>query len=468
MGVVFRLLLIWTTTTPTDPLNHLYPGFTDGDEYMDNARSLVVNGVYGYGGRISAFRPPAYPFLIALVWRIFGDSLTPVRLVHIGLFVIMAILYIRVVARPFGRVAGVLAAGFLSLYPLFAFMSTEIATESLYMALESAVFAVTLTLLDPSVRPGRRTGMALVAGLCCGAGTLTRPNMYFVFLGVLILIAGVALWKRAGWRAWILPAVGLTIGTYAVVLPWMIRNERRLGAPVITTNLDYNFFRGTFDLVEGIPKDTTIFAIFRKYHVLYEQDIENPDTRQLPVGEVENEHLARSAALSIIRSDPGEWLWQRARNALYLWLNLQWDPDIIHKSPAALCAAAGVTGVYYLLLGGAIFGTCSVWRGREDGGGRAFVMLAWIFILMSTPTALTFVGKRYRVAMIDPYLALLCCGGVASWLRRRRGQDAPAGGDHDKSTDGSNGTQGPPGRSTPGFRGRLEVARIDVLSTSGT
>ena len=105
LGVVFRLLLVWLTTSPSDTFNHLYPGYGDGEEYLDNARSLVEYGVYGYAGRPSAFRPPAYPFILALTLRLFGESLTPIRIIQVGLFVAMTIIYVGVTVKHFGRVA---------------------------------------------------------------------------------------------------------------------------------------------------------------------------------------------------------------------------------------------------------------------------------------------------------------------------------------------------------------------------
>jgi 4-amino-4-deoxy-L-arabinose transferase-like glycosyltransferase len=419
-GAALRLLLIWTTTSPYDTLNHLYPGYTDGEEYLDNARSLVETGVFGYAGRPSAFRPPAYPFFMALSLRIFGESLTPIRFMQVGLFVAMTIIYVRVTAKHFGRVAGTLAAAFLSLYPLFAFMTTEIATESLYMVLASAVFALSLALFEPKIHPGRRTSMAFFAGLCCGAGTLTRPNMFAVFLLLMALIVAGGLWRREGWRAWLLPGLGLAIGVYSVLIPWMSRNERRFGAPVMTTNLYYNLFRGTFDLVEGVPEGTPIQAVFRNHHVVYEEEIEDVHTRQLALGELENERSAREAALSIIRADPRGWLWQRLRNFAYLWLNLQWDSDLLHQSPIASIAATSVTVIYYFLLPGALLGSLFLWRAVPDPRQRVFVAVAWSYMAVATPTVLAFVGKRYRVSMIDPYLALLACAALAEWIRRGR------------------------------------------------
>ena len=262
--------------------------------------------------------------------------------------------------------------------------------------------------------------MAFFAGLICGAGTLTRPNMFMVFLLVMALIVVGGLRTRKGWRAWLLPALGLAIGTYVVLIPWMIRNERRFGAPVITTNLYYNFFRGTFDLVEGIPQGTSIFDIFRDHHVLYEAEIEDVGVKRLSLGELQSERNAREAALSIIRADPRGWLWQRIRNAAYLWLNLQWDSDILHTGPIVLFAAISVTLTYYVLLVGALVGSLSLWHSPWESRQRVFVAVAWTYMAAATPTILTFVGKRYRVSMIDPYLALLACAGLAGWLRRWR------------------------------------------------
>lgn len=449
LGVAFRLLLIWTTTSPTDPLNRLYPGYTDGGEYMDNARSVVEDGIYGYAGRPSAFRPPAYPFLIALTWWLCGETLTPIRIVQVGLFVMMTMIYTWVVTKHFGRAAGILTAGALTLYPLLAFLVTEVATESLSMALASALFALTFGLVERGVGVRRRTGMAFVAGLMCGVGTLTRPNMYFVFLLLMGMIALGGLWRREGWYAWMAPALGLALGTYLVLSPWMIRNARQIGAPVIATNLNYNFFRGTFDLIEGVPKDQPIDVIFRNHHVLYEEEIEDTRRKDLTLSEIESERNARSAAFSIISADLRGWLWQRCRNTVYLWLNLQWDADLLHKSPIVFFAGASVTLVYYVLLAGALIGTLFLWRTSEDPRQRLFVAVAWLYMAAAMPTVLTFVGKRYRLSMIDPYLAILASVALAAWLRRRRHSEAGGAGQPGPTHDAPDGPA-LPGAATGG------------------
>jgi 4-amino-4-deoxy-L-arabinose transferase-like glycosyltransferase len=419
IGVFLRLILIATTTTASDPMNRFYPGYTDGWEYMDNARSLVETGVYGYAGRPSAFRPPAYPFLLALTWWTSGQTLTPIRLIQVGFYVLMTVVYARVVAARAGRAAGLGTSVIFALYPMFVFMTAEISTESLYMAISALVFALTLSLLEPRRSFRRRLGDAFMAGLFCGLGILTRPNMLVVLIPVAALIGWDGIRKRGERGAWLAPVFALLVGTWVVLTPWLVRNDRQFGSPVVSTNIQYNVFRGTFDLVDRIAMGGNMIEIFRTHGVLYEEEIEDVRITRLPLDEITSERNASIAARSIIQADPVGWLWQRGRNGLYLWLNLQWDATVLQGRTLVKAASAAVTLGYYLLLLGAVVGSLVLWRNRREASATPFLMVSGLFILAAMSTVLTFVGKRYRVAMIDPYLTLLVGAGVGWWLRQR-------------------------------------------------
>jgi 4-amino-4-deoxy-L-arabinose transferase-like glycosyltransferase len=420
LGAVLRLGLIWRTTSPAETLNLLYPGFVGGVHYSNIARSLIETGTYGYAGRPTAFRPPGYPLLIALIWKIFGETLTPVRLSQVVLFVIMTACYTYVTLKYFGKFAAALTAVGFSVYPLFAFITTEIATESLYMTLASIIFALTLMLFHGEKQPNSKIIVAFTAGLCCGAGILTRPNMLFVFLLLQVLIIRYAFRQGERSRNWITSFISLWIGTLLVLTPWLIRNQLQIGAPVLTTNLDYNFFRGTFDFVDGIPNGQSIYSVFRDHNVMYEGEVENLKNIHLPLSELLNERNAHAAALSIIREDPLLWLKERGKNFVYLWLNLQWAPEMFEKRFIVMVAAVSATITYYFLLIAAIVGSIWVWRHNIGTEQRSFVVLAWLFMLAAMSVVITFVGKRYRISMIDPYLIMLACIGVVSWLNRSR------------------------------------------------
>src|SRR5262249_7455868 len=146
------------------------------------------------------------------------------------------------------------------------------------------------------------------------------------------------------------------------------------------------------------------------------------DTRvtHLPMTEAESETNARAAALAAIRSNPGGWLWQRVLNGLWLWLNLQWDPRVIQGQSIVVLAGVGVPSVSLARLATGLAGAAMLWRGADRSRGRRFVLMCGLFVLAAMSTVVTFVGKRYRVAMIDPYLALLAGGGLAAWAAGSR------------------------------------------------
>ena len=296
--MILRVILIVFTTTPNDPLNRLYPGFTDGADYMEIARSLLELGVFGYAGRPTAFRPPAYPLLIAVFWKVFGETLTPIRFAQVGLYGAMTVAYSHITRKYFGAVAGMLTAFVFSLYPLFVFLTSEIATESLYMTLAGFVFVFSLILVDQ--KPSQKqVVLAFVLGLCCGLGALTRSNMVFLFGVVQILILWNVLRHRMFNRV-ITLSIALWAGSALVITPWLIRNHVQLGAPVLATNLDYNLFRGTFDLAGDPPVGQPFLEMFHRHKVIYEDELEDPKTRVLSHGELKNEQNARVAAIDII------------------------------------------------------------------------------------------------------------------------------------------------------------------------
>lgn len=420
VGVALRLVVIWLTTSSTEAFNRLYPGYTDGDDYMNIARSLVETGVFGYGGRPTGFRSPAYPFSIAVLWKLFGPTLPPIRLFQIALFVIMTLCYAQVTKKYFGKFAGLVAAAGFSLYPLFVFVATEIATESLYMTLASLIFALTLMLLNKEEATNRGL-LAFLTGLCCGIGTLTRPNMIFVFLMVQLLLVWYALTRREPLRNLVRPLIALWLGVFVTVTPWMIRNQLKLGAPVIATNLYYNLHRGTFDLAnDGIPFGPIKIAVFEEHQVMYEDEIEDPRNSYLPRSEVESEQNARTAAIAAIQSNPIFWLKERLRNVAYLWLNLQWDFGLLENNPVGMVAAVSVTILYYFLLLAAIGGTIWIFKTNVQFDQRQFAVVAWAFILAAMSVVITIVGKRYRLSMIDPYLVMLASVAISACFNRVR------------------------------------------------
>ena len=59
-----------------------YEPFSDMAHYDEIARNLLEGKGFSSDGRITAYRPPGYPFFVASVYSIFGSSPVAVRVVQ--------------------------------------------------------------------------------------------------------------------------------------------------------------------------------------------------------------------------------------------------------------------------------------------------------------------------------------------------------------------------------------------------
>jgi hypothetical protein len=124
-----------------------------------------------------------------------------------------------VVRRHAGPLVAAVAGLVVSVYPPLVANDTVTLTEGLSLLL-------VILLMDAVLR--RR---ALLAGALCGVLVLTRPSAQLL----IVLVAGWFLWK-VGWRR---AAASVAVAAL-VILPWVVRNEVVMGAPVIVTTNGFN------------------------------------------------------------------------------------------------------------------------------------------------------------------------------------------------------------------------------------
>lgn len=201
VAAVVRLLW-WLVLTP-----HYVPDADDA-QYLELARNLADGKGFAlqYPGlevHDTAFRPPAYPALLALVGWIFGPAIVVGRLLNVALGVAVVLLGAQYGRRAFGPRVGLLVGLLLAVYPPLVANDVVLLSEPLGQLL---LLAVLLSLHE------RRWALA---GLFAGLSVLTRPSAQAL---VLLLVLWV-LW-RADWRA----ALRLVVVAVVVVVPWVVRN----------------------------------------------------------------------------------------------------------------------------------------------------------------------------------------------------------------------------------------------------
>ncbi len=193
------------------------------------------------------FRPPGYPYTLALVYRVSGGDPAAARWFQFGLGLLSAGLGFLLARRIGGPIAGLAAATGLATSWTMIFFEGELLDATLLTTLTLAALLVVLRTAD---RPS--SWRAIVAGGLLGALGAVRPNA--------LALAPVA----AAWLLWTVgrrtsrreaARVGLALGAGAVLAlaPVALRNHAVSGDWVlVSANGGINFWIGNNAASDGV------------------------------------------------------------------------------------------------------------------------------------------------------------------------------------------------------------------------
>ncbi len=217
--------------------------FNDMLFYHATAKALSEGmGFIGFNGEPTSRWPPAFPFLLSLVYRVAGPEPTAGEVFNAVVSALTVPLLYLVALRSFGRsaarVAGVLAA----LMPGQILLAEGLLAESLYAFVLVGLFALLAWLPD-------RRWSAVAIGLAVGVAALTRGE------GLLLLVlAPVVWWGRLPARELWLRSAAVLAAALVVVVPWAVRNSLALDTTVgISTNSAQTFWSGHNPTAYGGP-----------------------------------------------------------------------------------------------------------------------------------------------------------------------------------------------------------------------
>ncbi len=144
----------------------------------------------------------------------------------------------RLAALLFGPRAGIVAGALAAVYPYYVRHDTQL-QETVFFTFFTAS-AVLALYRARGAAPLRR---ALIAGLLLGLALMTRASLApFVGAATVWLAWDTLTWgasrgqaRRDGYSRSALKAAAVLLGLALTVGPWLVRNERVVGAPVLTT-----------------------------------------------------------------------------------------------------------------------------------------------------------------------------------------------------------------------------------------
>jgi 4-amino-4-deoxy-L-arabinose transferase-like glycosyltransferase len=388
----------------------------DARDYDRHARSIAQGDGFADSvrpGRHTAFRPPAYPILLAGVYKLTGVEratqsrrMVPARIVQALIGTLIVGLIGLVAAQLWDRRRSLVAMCLAAVYLPLILVGGAVMSEPLFAALLLGALAAALAHRSSP----HRMRFALLAGLLAGLTILTRANA-----GVLLLPLAVAVWDtrpRLSWRS-LAPPVALVVVAIVAVSPWTIRNAIVFHAFIPVSTQAGSALAGTYNDQAAHDRENPASwrALFHipEYQSLFQRRGEIPEPvldRQL-----------RKRGLRYAREHPGYiakvGLWSTLR--MLDVASLKWSKHTASTiSVSANWAVAGVICFWLsalLALGGAFTRVARetpwfVWA------MPLLLYLGVVFLVFETP--------RYRTG-IDPFVVMLAALALTSlWQRRRQ------------------------------------------------
>jgi hypothetical protein len=410
LALVIRLAFTVAIDRDELPLNDMY-------FYHGTAKALADGlGFISFDQNPTARWPPAFPFLLSLMYRVFGSD--PTRAETLNAFLGAATVPLMYVAakRALDRRTALVAAGALALMPGQILYSEAVLAEPLYTFVLVGFLALLVGL------PDRRLSAALV-GLAIGVAALTRGE------GLLLLAVPPFVWWGAMARRELLVRTALaTLAALVVIAPWTVRNAVVVDAFVpVSTNSAQTFWAGHNPAANGGPT--------------YAPPEMFDELRSLPPErfEVEQARLLRREAVDYMLEHPLRELSLIPRKLLYLTLGdsraIQAGSTVGERAAQGAPVTGGITPVvvpaantavllgvvadvaWYGLLGLFVLALVILWPELwRNPLGRAGIALTAISLFLYG--FVLYGNFRYRMPL-EPVMILLAAPLVTRvWERR--------------------------------------------------
>jgi hypothetical protein len=332
-------LLQWQDLLPLIESGKMHFGMTEG--YQADAENLLA-------GRIDLFiggpspptnadilkHPPGYSLLIALIFKLFGNSHTAWRLIQIGFDALAAVVIFLLAAELLTRGVAIISGVLVSLSPQLANNSLVLLPDS--PSILPIVLAIFLFILGYK---RRRFLPVIGAGVLIGVSCWLRPNALLLspFLAVIIFL----LFERGRrWRY----ALALVAPTILVIMPITIRNI------VVFRHFTPISLSAGLNVCEGIADydDEKRFGLISKDHLVMQweaQAYNRPDYAGSlfnPDG-IERERDRFKRGFAVIKSHP---FWFGGVMLRRVGFMLTYEPArLISRAPVITHSLAEIKGI---------------------------------------------------------------------------------------------------------------------------
>lgn len=239
----FALRLCWMLIfhpTPVDDAGFFYDSakfIADGHGYIDD------------GGFATAYFPIGYPLFLAMLFRVFGNSVLVAQTANLICSVVSLVLVYRIAKSFFkSEAAGRLSLFFLAIYPDNIAYTSLLTVETMYLFL--LLLSVALVQGCILTKSAGQVLRLLIAGLVFGYATLVKVQTLLLPAFLFMLFPHFS-GERRGLVHRSKSAAIVYVVLIGVLLPWVVRNHRLYHDIVLSNNGGLNLYIGNGPTATG-------------------------------------------------------------------------------------------------------------------------------------------------------------------------------------------------------------------------
>ncbi|MBN2464471.1 glycosyltransferase family 39 protein [candidate division WOR-3 bacterium] len=404
------------------PFSTMGPTYVDSYYYHQWAIEIISGNFWGSD---VFFLRPLYPYLLALIYAIFGRHVLAVQLVQTLFATASCFLLYETTRRIFGRRPAIFASFGFALTGVLVFFTGT------FLHVELTVL-LSLLFLWLILIAGRRIWLWAVAGICFGLLVISRPELLLVLP---FLVAW--LWKQSTTRG---PSsdtpgplsgvprsapVALAAVALLIIAVVPIRNYIVGRDPVLfTAHSGLNFYYANNPSADGTWQPTAELARGTGFsHERLKHVIRTIDGRQVSWSAASSYWTRRG--ISFITHQPGKYLQLLGRKLLLFFSNYEvpnnYYPETVRPASLPLRLAFVNFG---LVLGLGLVGMVWAWPKRRQA------LPTYLFVAAHLVSALLFYVLSRLRAPVLPFLLMFAgygLHGIVDSIRQRRVKHAVVG-----------------------------------------
>jgi len=365
-------------------------------QYHDEWAMDIAAGKLYYGEPF--FRAPLYPYLLGMVYYVFGHDYFIARIIQalIGAFSCMLIYFLgkKIFSKRVGIISGFAAAGAWMLI----YFEGELLLPVILVPLDLGLL---LSLIHTTERDDKR--LWALSGLLFGLSMIARPN-----IGIILPLLIYLFFRKADIKTALNRAIMFLIPAIIPILPVTIHNIKAGDFVPIATQGGVNFYIGNNPESEGSAAVFPGLGNIWRYEDAVNQ-AESAVGRELKPSQVSDYYFKKG--IHYIVSQPFDWLKLMGRKILLMFnaIEVSNNKNIYFAAKDSKILTSSKTIGFWLYAPLGILGFLIFYRRSINDK-----LIVWFVVLYSLSIILFFVTARYRVPLI-PLLIIFGVGSV-NWI----------------------------------------------------